>query len=63
MKRQDVKCKHCGNLAELHGGAYKEDEYGPFMVICSGCCAEVGPWAYPREAWKEWSDKNGGNKC
>lgn len=58
MKRKDVKCKKCGGRGELHGGAYQEDEYGPFMVVCSGCGAEVGAWCLPRLAWKEWADIN-----
>lgn len=58
MKRQDIPCKKCGGRADLHGGAYKDDEYGPFMVVCPGCGEEVGPWAYPREAWREWAELN-----
>lgn len=59
MKRKDIPCKNCGSYGELNGSDHT-NEYGPFYISCMGCGEETHEWAYPREAWKNWSIMNGG---
>jgi hypothetical protein len=43
-----IKC-HCGEVAEIHGSDYCDDER-PWYVSCTRCCEESLVWAYRREA-------------
>ena len=57
MKAKDVPCKKCGGIPMIHGSDYRNEE-GPWIVACHDCGAESLPWAYQREAWKQWRVDN-----
>jgi len=57
MKAKDIPCKKCGGQGVLRGSDYT-DEYGPWHIACKNCGEETPIWAYVREAWAAWGEKN-----